>query len=224
MHILQQKIIASLIKQSSLRFSALRPEGIESNQFVYHLKSLMRDGLIKKSGNLYQLTAQGKQLVDKLSLKDFRPRVQPKIVTMIICKNNKGEYLLQKRTKEPFHNLVSFPYGKLHLGETIQDAAQRELREKTHMIGKLGHAGDVYWLVRDNEDIITHMLCHIFNANNLKLAKGLELPLDCFWSVLEKINKNDFVPGITKIIKLKRGVSSQIVSANVKKSSKNPAD
>ncbi|MBU1092310.1 NUDIX hydrolase [Patescibacteria group bacterium] len=217
MHILQQKIIASLIKQPGLRFNKLRPEGVESNQFVYHLKVLMRDKLIKQTGNLYQLTVGGKQLADKLSYKDFRPRVQPKIVTMLVCKNSKGEYLWQKRTKEPFHGLVSFPYGKLHLGETIQEAATRELQEKTNMAGKLQHTGDAYWLVYENDELIIHVLCHLFRVNNPKLTKGLIIPPDCFWLALDKIDKTSLVPGIFELVKLKQPHLDQIVSVNIAK-------
>ncbi|MFH1088463.1 MAG: NUDIX domain-containing protein [Patescibacteria group bacterium] len=217
MHILQQKIIASLIKQPNLRFSVLRPEGIESNQFVYHLKSLVRDKLVKKSGNLYQLTVGGKQLADKLSLKDFRPRVQPKIVTMLICKNSQGEYLLQKRTKEPFHGLITLPYGKLHFGENIEEASSRELQEKTNMVGKLQHVGDTYWVVYENGEVVTHMLCHLFSVGNPRLINGAELPSDCFWSVLDKIDKTNFVPGMIKLIGLKQPNLGQIVSTDITK-------
>ena len=98
---------------------------------MYHLKSLLSEGFIKKTTGGYQLTALGKRYVDKLSLKNFQPRFQPKIVTVIICRNSKGEYLLCHSSRQPFFGKFCFPYGKVHFGETIKKAADRELEEKT---------------------------------------------------------------------------------------------
>lgn len=203
MHILQQKIIASLIKQPKLRFSDLRPERIESNQFVYHLKSLMRDKLIKKTDNLYHLTVVGKQLAGRLSSQNLRERIQPKIVTMVVCQNYAGEYLLCRRNRQPFLNTVGFPYGKIHLGETIKDAVERELKEKTGLLAKLKYRGDVYLTVYENKELLSQVLCHIFSGDK-PVGKLIETSDkgECFWSKLESFKKSELIPGFTEITKL----------------------
>lgn len=203
MHILQQKIISRLIHRSGARFAELKPEGIESNHYVYHLKSLIREGLVKKSGNLYQLTAEGKQLVDKLSLQDFRERIQPKIVTMIACKNNRGEYLLYCRNRQPFLGTVGFPYGKIHLGEKIQEAAERELKEKTGLSAKLKHRGDVYLTVYENSDLINQVLCHVFSGTQpIGKLVGQSDREECFWAKLSGLKKSELIPGFLEIVNL----------------------
>jgi len=203
MHILQQKIISRLIHRSGARFAELKPEGLESNHYVYHLKSLIREGLVKKSGNLYQLTAKGKQLVDKLSLQDFRERIQPKIVTMVACKNNRGEFLLYRRARQPFLGTVGFPYGKIHLGETILEAANRELKEKTGLSAKLKHRGEVYLTVYENGDLVSQILCHVFSgAQSAGKLVGQSSGGECFWSKLSGLKKSELIPGFLEIVKL----------------------
>ena len=203
MHILQQKIINRLINRSGARFAELKPMGIESNHYVYHLKSLMREGLVKKSGNLYQLTAKGKELISRLSLQDFKERIQPKIVTMVACKNSQGEYLLYRRAREPFLHTVGFPYGKIHLGETILEAAERELKEKTGVSAKLKQRGDVYLTTYENDDLLSQTLCHIYSGDKPvghlveKSEKG-----ECFWAKLDTLKKSELIPGFAEIVKL----------------------
>ena len=203
MHILQQKIISRLLHHSGARFAELKPMGIESNHYVYHLKSLIREGLVKKSGNLYQLTTKGKQLVGRLSFQDFRERIQPRIVTMVACKNSRREYLLYRRNREPFLNTVGFPYGKIHLGETILEAAERELKEKTGVSAKLKHRGDVYLTTYENNDLLSQTLCHIFSGDKPvgRLVERSEKG-ECFWAKWDTMKKSELIPGFAEIVKL----------------------
>jgi 8-oxo-dGTP diphosphatase len=53
------------------------------------------------------------------------------MVDAIIEKND--ELLLVKRRKDPFKGVLSFPGGKVDLGERVEDAVKRELREETNL-------------------------------------------------------------------------------------------
>lgn len=54
------------------------------------------------------------------------------LATLLYIKNNRGEYLLIKRSKEPNKGLLSPPGGKLNLqeGESIFNCAVREANEE----------------------------------------------------------------------------------------------
>lgn len=167
MHPIKKQILRLLITNSSLLYSKLKPKEVESNLFVYHLKQLILEGLVKKRADgKYELTLEGKIYTDKLSLKNFKPRIQPKIVTLIICQNNKKELLLYKRKRQPFLGKIGFPYGKIHLGEKIFQAALRELKEKTGLSAKLTFKGDVYLTTFSKGELLNQMFCHIFEAKN----------------------------------------------------------
>lgn len=72
----------------------------------------------------------------------------PKLAALAVMVNN-GQVLLVKRRNEPDAGLWGFPGGHVDLGETAMDAAARELREET---GVIGHP--VRYLT--NVDVIHH--------------------------------------------------------------------
>jgi 8-oxo-dGTP diphosphatase len=63
----------------------------------------------------------------------------PVIAVSVAVRNPvSGEFLLVRRGKPPAEDLWSFPGGRVEFGETLQDAARRELREETGL-----EAGDL---------------------------------------------------------------------------------
>lgn len=206
MHPIQREILYRLITNSSLPFSKLKPREVESNLFMYHLKQLIAEGLVgKRTDGKYELTTEGLVFADRLSLASFKPRIQPKIITLIVCQNKKGEYLLYKRKRQPFIGLCGFVYGKIHLGEKVAQAAERELKEKTGLSTKLTHRGDVYLTTFQNGAVLTEVFCHIFEGENPtgELVQDSEIG-GCFWTKVEGLSKKELIPGFSDIYKLVR--------------------
>ncbi len=55
----------------------------------------------------------------------------PLPVVSIVVQNHKGDVLLVKRAQEPSEGMWCFPIGFAECGETIQEAAVRELKEES---------------------------------------------------------------------------------------------
>jgi len=91
MHQLQRHILSRLINLGSGRYRDLKPKEVDGNLFTYHLKQLLDARLVEKSANIYKLTASGLQYVDRLSLTDYKPRVQPKIVSLLALRNQRRD-------------------------------------------------------------------------------------------------------------------------------------
>lgn len=169
LHVIQKEIMIRLIQNPELRYSQLKPKHIESNHFMYHLKALMREGMVEKKANgSYSLTMEGKLYADQVNLKTLKVRRQPKIVTLVAVQNSKDEWLLYKRKHQPLINQIGFPYGKLHLGETVQEAAERELMEKTGLTCKLKHRGDGYIIIHEENEPVSQICFHLFYGRNPK--------------------------------------------------------
>lgn len=130
-HHIQREIIDRLMRADTLRFSDLKPDGMESNIFMYHLKQLMKDGYVEKDGTAYRLAAKGLTYVDSLSSQNKRPRLQPKLITILALYDREGRWLLAERKVQPYLGTRMFPSGKQHRGETGAEHVVRELREKT---------------------------------------------------------------------------------------------
>lgn len=165
MHLIQKHVMRRLSTSKELAYSELKPPRIEGNQFSYHLKTLVRRGYVKRTERGYALTTKGVHYSTQVNFEHFSMRIQPKIVTLIVCRDKEGRLLVYRRSKQPFLGKLGFPYGKIHLGESIAEAAERELREKTGVEADLTHKGIAYLLATDkNDEVITHMLFHIFKG------------------------------------------------------------
>lgn len=204
MHPIQSHILKKLTFAEQSRYSQLKPVGIESNRFIYHLNKLLKEGVIAKTATGYGLTANGKRYVGKLSLQNFQPRFQPKIVTTIICQNSGGEYLLTTWKRQPFINCIAFPYGKIHFGETVLQAAHRELQEKTGLSATLTHCGDMYLVSKEKGEVVSHMLCHVFIGTKLRGQITPELKThNVGWQRIEAVDPKKFVPGFLEMNRLR---------------------
>lgn len=167
LHVIQKEILSKLIGSSELRYSQLKPRHIESNHFMYHLKSLIREGMVEKRANgTYGLTQEGKLYADQVNLKTLKLRRQPKIVTLVAVQNKEGKWLLYTRMHQPLINQTGFPYGKLHLGENVHEAAERELKEKTGLDCDLTHRGDGYVIIHEEGEPVSQICFHLFYGTN----------------------------------------------------------
>ena len=154
-HHIGRSIIRHLLFHEYARFSQMRPAKVDTNLFTYHLKLLMKQGYIKKTASGYTLDQKGLMYVDRVNAEQVRPRTQPKVITMLLVQDGYGKVLLQKRTKQPYINTWTLPYGKLHIDdESVLAAARREANEKLGFDPrKLRHVGDGYITVIGNETV-----------------------------------------------------------------------
>jgi 8-oxo-dGTP diphosphatase len=203
MHALQAHILKTLTLEGPCRFAQVKPERVDSNKFVYHLRALMRSGHIAQRGERYMLTAAGKRYAEAVSLDTYQPRAQPKIVTLVVVQDAQKRYLLYRRRRVPMRSLVGFPYGKIHVGERIEEAAVRELREKAGISAKLALRGHVYLTIHDEEDLVANMLAHIYTGiyPEGELKERFEAG-ESFWSRIEDIPRKERMPGVEQILRL----------------------
>lgn len=196
-HRIQKQILNSLTYQSSLRFSQLRPPKVDSNLYSYHLKLLTKAGLVEKLDNLYRLSVIGANYVDRVSLFEFDIRQQSKIITMHVIQNDEGDILLQKRTKQPYIDCWTLPYGKVNIDDSsVLVAAKRELDEKLGLIETPERAGDCYIRVWHGDQILSSTLVHVFRTycNNVTTTDYLN------WFRPHKLDQLDLAPAVDKIM------------------------
>lgn len=165
MHHIQAKILNTLLYADSLPYAAMRPNGIESNHYAYHLDQLLREQLIVKKDKRYRLSPYGLTTIDRLSHGDMHVRLQPHIATALDITTPTGKTLLFTRNFQPYFHRTGFPLGKIHLEETIAQAATRELYEKTGLQDiPLVHRGMAYIEAHQEGVTISKVLYHIFHG------------------------------------------------------------
>ena len=203
MHRLQQHILSQLINNPSQRYADLKPAEVEGNLFMYHLRVLMKQGLVvKRDDGRYELSPDGKLYAETLSLKTLTPRIQPRLVTLTVCQNEQGEYLLFRRKRHPMLGWVGFPYGKIHLGETVTQAAARELKEKTGIQAQLTHRGDGYITFIENGEPVSQIFFHLFVGTNANGKLRSDPPSGTvFWGRPETA-QDKLLPSVPDMLKL----------------------
>lgn len=139
LHYIQLNILKKLLFAETLKFSELKPFDIENNQLTFHLDRLIKDGLVEKVDDGYKLTVKGKEFANRMDTDKAKMQLQGKIGVIQCCINNQkseNEFLLYTRLKHPFYGSQGYSSGKVRFGETIKDAAKRELKEETNLEGE----------------------------------------------------------------------------------------
>lgn len=174
MHDIQKFILKQLSTRANCRYRDIKPSEVEGNLFAYHLKSVLDEDLVEKVGNIYQLTDKGKKLSIKLTSTNWGVREQPVLATMIICRHN-NLLVLAKRVRQPLHELYTFPFGKVHFGESLEQAASRECAEKIgSTLAKLKHLGTAELNIINNKTVIGQYVFIVYEAkvNDLDASKA----------------------------------------------------
>ena len=197
-HHIQRHIISVLMFRKLARFRDLRPPKTDTNLFTYHLKVLLKDGLIDKTEGGYTLSQNGMSYVDRVSTEKFLVRSQPKVITMMVVQNSDGDVLLQRRTKQPYIDTWTLPYGKLHIDDpSIEAAAKRETFEKLGLNNQpLTHAGDCYIRVKSGGAILSTTLAHVFRFNSDAIVASENI----MWARPHKLANNDLAPVVEAIV------------------------
>src|SRR5574341_301855 len=136
---IKHKIFELFVRSKRLRFSDIeKAVGIKSNTLTYHLNSMVKEGMLQKEDDEYMLSTHGEKLLP------FFAHITQKItggclpvVLAAIVKDN--QILLLKRKRRPYQGYWGMPGGKLHLEESIQESAIREVKEETGLDCTFSH-------------------------------------------------------------------------------------
>lgn len=150
LHPLQAQILRTLVFTPAARFRDLNGTHAPTDQFSFHLKSLVAAGLVQRSAGGYSLTAAGKEYAGRrdtdgpAAATQLAVEVQPK-VGVAICpvrtRAGRTEYLIQQRLKQPYYGYHGFLTGKARAGERLVDTAARELQEEAGLTATLKLVG-----------------------------------------------------------------------------------
>lgn len=146
LHEAQGKILKTLLLNPKARFSDLnKSTKLSSDHFNFHIKRLVDVELLEKDneGN-YLLTKIGKEFANRMDTDSGQLEKQAKTSINLGCireVNGKREYLAQQRLKNPYYGYWGFVGGKVRWGETIFEAASRELLEETGLSGEFRLVG-----------------------------------------------------------------------------------
>ncbi len=197
-HHIQKHIIDVLMYTPTARFRDLRPDKVDTNLFTYHLNALVKSNLVSKGKEGYSLSTAGLSYVDRVSTGNKTIRTQPKIISMLVIQNEEGDILLQRRSKQPYINTWTLPYGKLHVEDaSVLAAARREAFDKLGLENpELEHAGDCYIRVLVDGALLSTTLAHVFRA-----YREYEILDDnLMWARPHKLDQLTLAPAVQEVM------------------------
>lgn len=135
-HIVQTLILRHLLFVPQAGFAELqKTANLSSDHFNFHIKKLLDEGYVDKVNRQYKLTHKGKEYANRMDTDENEIEKQPKVSIAITLErtNVEGEreFLFQQRKKNPYYDFWGRVGGKMRWGESVIEAAQRELKEET---------------------------------------------------------------------------------------------
>ncbi|PVB63002.1 NUDIX domain-containing protein [Labrenzia sp. 011] len=87
----------------------------------------------------------------------------PRVGVSVLCHRN-GQVLLIKRGKAPYKDHWSLPGGLVELGETLREAAERELLEETGVKAHLEDPAETFDSIQRDADgtVCAHFILAVF--------------------------------------------------------------
>ena len=169
-HIAQMAILRKLLIGRTASFSDLgRATNLTTDHTNFHIKKLITAGMVEhvpKTYGRYRLTRKGKEYANRMDTEELVIEKQPKLV-VDICIEKDGKFLFQDRHKQPYYGYWGFPTGKIRWGETIIQAAARELMEETGLAATLRVVGMYHKLDYDeNGEILEDKYLILVHGTN----------------------------------------------------------
>lgn len=172
-HPIQKQILISLLFRGEARFSDLNLKRCPTDQFTFHLKELLEQGLLKKNeAGEYSLTKEGKEFANRFDTENLVLEKQAKLSVIVVAEKSDGKMtkrIHQQRLKHPYYGYYGFVSGKIRWGETVLEAAARELKEETGLTANLEFAGIEHKTdYQKNGELLEDKFFYIVRAKNPK--------------------------------------------------------
>lgn len=157
---MEKTILSTFLYNNRLKFSEIEKDTkIKSNKLSYYLKKLIKQKILINDKDAYKLSEASEYLIPYISDKKA---VLP--IILIVIEKNKKIFLI-KRQKRPFKDKLGLPGGRILLGETIQKATQRIMKEKFNINCKFKKINSICLEhVKKNNEIIHSFLLVFITA------------------------------------------------------------
>jgi ADP-ribose pyrophosphatase YjhB (NUDIX family) len=189
---IQAGIMRRLITQNSLRFSEINTDNLPSDQFSYHLRQLIKYGLVQKSDDQrYSLSVLGRSrslLLDAHSNKFIEQGFVASRIIMTRQTSKDKEYLTQIRTRVPYKDYLGETGGKVLFGEDVAEASKRNMLVETGLTCDMEVKGLVHFKDQYQGRIVQDKYFFVVLATNPKGSFKPEGPTGKNqWMTMEEI-------------------------------------
>jgi hypothetical protein len=196
-HHIQKAIVYKLAFSPGLRFSELKPAELDNKLFNYHLKLVVKSGLVKKDdAGLYVLTSKGRRVGVGALDKQFADLDRAhSVVFLIVQRQVDNAWLLFRRLTHPLINQAGLIHVNPLAKQAIIHTAQDQLCETTGIKGSFTYVGNGYFKVYKDAGLesFTHFTV-LACQNALGELQNHNPKGEYFWCSDLKAIQNDLLP------------------------------
>lgn len=204
-HHIQKHIVYTLAFADALRFGELKPDELENKAFDYHLKKVIRAGLVEKTADgRYRLTSEGKR-VGKGALKKQSRLIDRAYSTLLLAirRADDGAWLLMRRKTQPLIGLTGFMNAQPTAGDEIVDTAQQVCRQQTGLTGEFVVQGHGYFRVYRAGSLESFIHFTLLRCNDIQGALHQNSPLaEYYWDTDPDWSAPDMLPNMQTLHKM----------------------
>lgn len=148
-HHIQKSIVYDLAFAESLRFSDLKPDDMENKAFTYHLKKVVKAGLVEKQDDgSYALTMKGRRVGKGALKKESRLLDRAYSILLLAVRNIEDDtWLLYKRQTQPLLGLTGFMQAQPIAETDARSTAEKTCFEQTGIKTEFAVQGHGYFRV-----------------------------------------------------------------------------
>ena len=135
---MQEKILRAFLYKDKLKFNEIEKlTDTRSNKLAYHLKNFQERKLLIKNDGGYSLSNNFEHIIPYLS--DSKA-----VLPVVLISIGEGKkFFLHVRDKKPYKGFLSLPAGRILVGEKIDDAVKRIMKNKHSVDAKLKHVNSI---------------------------------------------------------------------------------
>ncbi len=155
-HHLQRSIVYQLAFEEQVRFSDLKPDGLDNKVFSYHLKKTLDTGLVAKGEDgTYSLTPAGRRFSTGARDKSQALIVERahSVLFLVIRRQSDGAWLLYERKTHPMRGYKGFIHANPIAGTSVEESARTQILDRTGLSGTFTALGGGYFTVSRGETI-----------------------------------------------------------------------
>jgi len=204
-HHIQKSIVYDLAFAESLRFSDLKPDDLENKAFTYHLKKVMKAGLVEKlEDGRYGLTMKGRRVGKGALKKESRLLDRAYSILLLAVRNiDTDEWLLYKRQTQPLLGLTGFMQAQPVAETDARSTAQQTCFEQTGLRAEFDVQGHGYFKVyRAGElESFIHFTLLVAESSRGELLQTAE-SAGYFWQRTPNFERPDMLPNMRTLHKM----------------------
>lgn len=213
-HHIQKSIVYDLAFAESLRFSDLKPDDMENKAFTYHLKKVVKSGLVeKKDDGSYTLTMKGRRVGKGALKKESRLLDRAYSILLLAVRNiETDEWLLYKRQTQPLLGLTGLMQAQPVAETDARRTAEQTCFEQTGIKTEFTVQGHGYFRVYRKSELesFIHFTLLVGESPTAPLHETAE-SVGYFWQRTPNFAHPDMLPNMQILHKMCEAVPGSFV-------------